>query len=119
MKKEYLNILTTMENMTDNELESFTAGFVIGIKIGDRLDKQEKNEESPKPRYPSNAYRLYKEKKLIPIERAKEILKRAVEAYEFELEQQEYETEEDRHDVVLNKFGMTQDEYETITGRKL
>lgn len=55
----------------------------------------------------------------ISIKRAKEILKRAVEAYEFELEQQDYETEEDMHKVVLNEFGMTQDEYETITGRKL
>lgn len=114
-----MNILTTIENMTSNELESFTGGFVIGIKIGDRLDNQEKNEESPKSKRPSNAYRLYKEKKPIPIERAKEILKRAVEAYEFELEQQDYETEEDMREAVLNEFGITQDEYETITGRKL
>lgn len=55
----------------------------------------------------------------ISIKRAKEILKRAIVAYEFELEQQDYETEEDMHKTILNEFGMTQNEYETITGRKL
>lgn len=47
-------------------------------------------------------------------QRALEILKNAIIAYEFELEQQDYETEEELHQVVLNEFGMTESEYEYI-----
>ncbi len=47
-------------------------------------------------------------------QKALEILKRAIVAYEFELEQQDYETEEELHQVVLNEFGMTKEEYEYV-----
>ena len=50
------------------------------------------------------------------INRYKNILRNAIIAYEFELEQQDYETEEDLHAVVLNKFGMTDEEYRYIMG---
>lgn len=42
------------------------------------------------------------------------ILKNAIIAYEFELEQQDYETEEELHKVVLNEFGMTENEYNYV-----
>lgn len=42
------------------------------------------------------------------------ILKNAIVAYEFELEQQDYETEEELHKVVLNEFGMTENEYNYV-----
>jgi hypothetical protein len=42
------------------------------------------------------------------------ILKNAIVAYEFELEQQDYETEEELHKVVLNEFGMTENEYNHV-----
>lgn len=47
-------------------------------------------------------------------QKALEILKRAIVAYEFELEHQDYETEEELHQVVLNEFGMTEEEYEYV-----
>ena len=47
-------------------------------------------------------------------QKALEILKNAIVAYEFELEQQDYETEEELHQVVLNEFGMTDEEYEYV-----
>ena len=50
------------------------------------------------------------------ISRYKNILRRAIVAYEFELEQQDYETEEELHAVVLNEFGMTDEEYKNIMG---
>lgn len=50
------------------------------------------------------------------ISRYKNILRRAIIAYEFELEQQDYETEADLHAVVLNEFGMTDEEYNHIMG---
>lgn len=52
------------------------------------------------------------------INRYKNILRRAIVAYEFELEQQDYETEEEIHAVVLNEFGMTDEEYKNIVERK-
>lgn len=42
------------------------------------------------------------------------ILKNAIVAYEFELEQQDYGTEEELHKVVLNEFGMTENEYNYV-----
>lgn len=48
------------------------------------------------------------------INRYENILRNAIIAYEFELEQQDYETEEDLHTVVLNEFGMTEEEYNHI-----
>jgi hypothetical protein len=48
------------------------------------------------------------------VNRYKNILHNAIIAYEFELEQQEYETEEELHAVVLNEFGMTDEEYKNI-----
>lgn len=42
------------------------------------------------------------------------ILKNAIISYEFELEQQDYETEEELHKVVLNEFGMTENEYNYV-----
>lgn len=54
----------------------------------------------------------------ILIGRYRNILRNAIVAYEFELEQQDYETEEDLHDVVLNEFGMTDEEYNDIMGVK-
>ena len=50
------------------------------------------------------------------ISRYKNILRRAIVAYEFELEQQDYETEEELHAVVLNEFGMTDEEYKNVMG---
>jgi hypothetical protein len=50
------------------------------------------------------------------LNRYKSILRNAIVAYEFELEQQDYETEEDLHAVVLNEFGMTDEEYRYIMG---
>lgn len=47
-------------------------------------------------------------------QRALEILKNAIIAYEFELEGQDYETEEELHQVVLNEFGMTETEYQYV-----
>lgn len=47
-------------------------------------------------------------------QRALEILKNAIIVYEFELEQQDYETEEELHQVVLNEFGMTENEYKYV-----
>lgn len=52
------------------------------------------------------------------IHRYKNILRNAIVAYEFELEQQDYETEADLHAVVLNEFGMTDEEYKEIMGVK-
>ena len=48
------------------------------------------------------------------INRYKNILRRAIIAYEFELENQDYETEAELHAVVLNEFGMTDEEYNHI-----
>jgi hypothetical protein len=48
------------------------------------------------------------------ITRYKNILHHAIVAYEFELENQDYETEKDLHAVVLNEFGMTEEEYRYI-----
>jgi hypothetical protein len=47
-------------------------------------------------------------------ERLLSILKNAIVAYESELEQQNYETEEELHKVVLNEFGMTENEYNYV-----
>lgn len=52
------------------------------------------------------------------IHRYTNILRNAIVAYEFELEQQDYETETDLHAVVLNEFGMTDEEYKEIMGVK-
>ncbi len=52
------------------------------------------------------------------INRYQNILRRAIIAYEFELEQQDYETETELHAVVLNEFGMTEEEYNYIMGVK-
>lgn len=52
------------------------------------------------------------------INRYKNILRRAITAYEFELEQHNYETKTDIHDVVLSEFGMTDEEYNNIMGCK-
>lgn len=46
--------------------------------------------------------------------RFKEILRNAIMAYEFELSNQDYETEVEEHEVLLNEFGMTEDEYKII-----
>jgi len=54
----------------------------------------------------------------ITISRYKNILRRAIVAYEFELEQQDYETEEELHLVVLNEFGMTEEDYQNIMGEQ-
>ena len=48
------------------------------------------------------------------INRYENILRRAIVAYEFELENQDYETEAELHAVVLNEFGMTDEEYNYI-----
>lgn len=50
------------------------------------------------------------------LNRYKNILRNAIVAYEFELENQDYETEKDLHAVVLNEFGMTDEEYRYIMG---
>lgn len=50
----------------------------------------------------------------ISAERLLTILKNAIVAYEFELEQQDYETEEELHKVILNEFGMTENEYSYV-----
>ena len=47
-------------------------------------------------------------------ERLCEILKSAIIAYESELENQDYPSEEELHSVVLNEFGMTQEEYQSV-----
>ena len=52
------------------------------------------------------------------IKRYESILRRAIIAYEFELENQDYETEKELHTVVLNEFGMTEEEYNDIMGVK-
>ena len=49
--------------------------------------------------------------------RLKGIIKNAIIAYEFELEQQDYETPEEEHNVLLNEFGITQEEYDNIMGQ--
>ncbi len=46
-----------------------------------------------------------------------EILQNAIVAYDFELEQQGYDTEEELHTVLLNEFGMTEEEYQYIVRR--
>jgi hypothetical protein len=48
------------------------------------------------------------------LNRYKNILRNAIVAYEFELENQDYETEKELHAVVLNEFGMTDEEYNYI-----
>lgn len=61
------------------------------------------------------------EKKLKPAlsyNRTTEILRNAILAYEFELEQQGYKTSADVHSVLLNEFGMTEDDYESVMGRE-
>ena len=50
------------------------------------------------------------------ISRYKNILRRAIIAYELELKRQNYETEENLHTAVLNEFGMTDEEYNGIMG---
>ena len=47
-------------------------------------------------------------------QRALEILKNAIVAYEFELEQQDYKSKKILHSIVLNEFGMTDEEYEYV-----
>lgn len=47
-------------------------------------------------------------------ERLSEILKNAIAAYESELESQDYPSEEELHKVVLNEFGMTEEEYQSV-----
>lgn len=54
------------------------------------------------------------EREKMNTERLLSILKNAIIAYEFELEQQDYETEEELHKVVLNEFGMTENEYNYV-----
>jgi hypothetical protein len=54
----------------------------------------------------------------VVIHQYKRIIRNAIVAYEFELEQQDYETEEALHAVVLNEFGMTDEEYKEIMGVK-
>ena len=51
------------------------------------------------------------------IERAIEIIRNAINAYEFELEQQDYLTANELHNVLLNEFTMTEDEYMQIMGK--
>lgn len=51
-------------------------------------------------------------------ERLQSILKNAIIAYEFELEQQDYPTEEELHVVLLNEFGMTEEEYIEVMKRR-
>ena len=51
-------------------------------------------------------------------ERLQSILKNAIIAYEFELEQQDYPTEEELHVVLLNEFGMTEEEYIEVMERR-
>lgn len=48
------------------------------------------------------------------VRRLKAILRRAIIAYENELEYQDYESEEELHAVLLNEFGMTEEEYKSI-----
>lgn len=50
------------------------------------------------------------------INRYEKILRNAIIAYEFELENQDYETSAELHAVVLNEFGMTEEEYNTVMG---
>ena len=57
---------------------------------------------------------LKPETEKISAERFLTILQNAIVAYKFELEQQDYETEEELHKVVLNEFGMTENEYNYI-----
>lgn len=45
-----------------------------------------------------------------------EILQNAIIAYEDELDNQDYNSEEELHEVLLNEFGMTHDEYRNIMG---
>lgn len=52
------------------------------------------------------------------IEHAIDIIRNAIVAYEFELGQQDYETDEELHDVLLNEFGMNEDEYVQIMGER-
>ena len=47
-------------------------------------------------------------------DRLKAILRNAIIAYKFELEQQDYDSEEEEHRVLLNEFGMTENEYRAI-----
>ena len=47
-------------------------------------------------------------------ERLLKILYNAIIAYESELDNQDYESEEELHDVLLNEFEITDDEYEKI-----
>lgn len=51
------------------------------------------------------------------IERARQILRNAIRAYEFELDQQDYDTLEELHRVLLNEFNMTEEEYKWVTTR--
>lgn len=50
----------------------------------------------------------------IEIKRLKEILKRAIIAYENELAMQDYETINSEHYALLLAFGMTEEEYKNI-----
>lgn len=50
------------------------------------------------------------------VTRYQKILRNAIVAYEFELENQDYETSAELHAVVLNEFGMTEEEYNTVMG---
>jgi len=52
------------------------------------------------------------------VNRYKRILRNAITTYEFELERQVGETAADLHTVVLNEFGMTDEEYKEIMGVK-
>ena len=46
------------------------------------------------------------------------ILKNAIVAYESELDSQGYESEEEMHKVLLNEFGMTEEDYQRIMNWK-
>lgn len=48
--------------------------------------------------------------------RLKEILQHAIRAYVFELDQQGYDTDEEISSVLLNEFGMTEEEFQEIMG---
>jgi len=51
---------------------------------------------------------------MLTFKKAKEILKNAINAYESELDNQGYESELALHKVVLNEFGMGEEDYQEI-----
>ena len=42
------------------------------------------------------------------------VLRNGIVAYEYELDQQDYPTEEEEHRVLLNEFGLSEQEYQEI-----